>query len=72
MNDCLTTLQAFDAMRKFLEGYYERTSSDDIGSLLGDMQMLSNGKTADPAAWHDWVESVNEVKNVSKSKISRL
>jgi hypothetical protein len=62
MNEKLTNLQAFNAMRKFLEGYYERTNSDDVGSLLGDLQLLSGGGgTFDPAAWHDWIRSVKEV-----------
>lgn len=51
-------LQALNAMRTFLEMYYERTSSDDIGSLLGDLQLLSDTETVDPAAWIDWMEAV--------------
>lgn len=50
----LTTKQAFRAMVFFLEGYYERTKSDDVGSLLGDLQVLKDGATADPAAMEDW------------------
>ena len=61
MVEKLTIAQAFDAMSKFLEGYYERTSSDDVGSLLGDMRILKNGGTADPAAWDDWLKSVHDV-----------
>ena len=57
----LTERQAFDAMRKFLEGYYGRTSSDDVGSLLGDMAIMPNGKTFDTAAWEDWIDSVDAV-----------
>lgn len=66
MEDKLTISQAFDAMSKFLEGYYERTSSDDIGSLLGDMRILKDGGTADPASWDDWLESVRDVLGQSK------
>lgn len=66
MENRLTKLQAFNAMRNFLEGYYERTSSDDVGSLLGDMQIFSDGSTADSAAWDDWTESVNTVLKESK------
>jgi len=57
----LTKLEAFLAMTKFLEGYYERTSSDDVGSLLGDMRILQDGNSADSAAWEDWIDSVQEV-----------
>lgn len=61
MKKCLTEPQAFNAMRKFLEGYYERTASDDIGSLLSDIQFFSDNSTADPAAWDDWVKCVDVV-----------
>lgn len=64
----LTTLQAFNAMREFLENYYKKTFSDDIGSLLGDLQLLQDGKTADPAAWQDWIECINKtLKNKKES-----
>lgn len=62
MENKLTDLQAFNAMRIFLEGYYERTGSDDIGSLLSDIQFFGADKeTADPAAWEDWIDSIKEV-----------
>lgn len=57
----LTALQAFNAMRKFLEAYYSRISSDDVGSLLGDLQILQDGGTADPAAWNDLIDAINLV-----------
>lgn len=61
MDANLNKIQAFNAMRKFLEMYYKRTLSDDIGSLLGDLQMTTEGETADPAAWHDWNKALEEV-----------
>ena len=60
MNHTLTVLEAFNAMKEFLEGYYERTSSDDVGSLLGDMRFVDDGSTADSAAWQDWLDAVNK------------
>jgi hypothetical protein len=63
MNAQLTTVEAFHAMVKFLEKYYEFTKSDDIGSLLGGMDQgfWDNESTFDPALWKDWVESVDAV-----------
>jgi len=61
MEEKLTKLQSFNAMRKFLEIYYKQTSSDDFGTLLSDTQFLSDCGTADPAAWYDWINSVNSV-----------
>ncbi len=58
MKSKLTALQAFNAMTKFLDIYYEQTVSDDVGSLLGDMSFLRDGETADPAAWLDWMRAL--------------
>lgn len=62
MENKLTLKEAFVAMRLFLEEYYQRTSSDDVGSLLGDLDFLDDGGTADPAAWEDWIECVEKVQ----------
>ena len=66
----LTRIQAFQAMIKFLEKYYNFTKSDDIGSLLGgmDTSFWGNGKTFDPALWQDWIESVEAVLQNTKEK----
>jgi len=61
LDSTVTKLQAFNAMRKFLENYYTETSSDDIGALLGDLQLLEDGTTADPAALTDWINCINEI-----------
>jgi len=41
--------------------YYERTQSDDVGSLLGDLQIVAKGETVDPAAWYDWHKALEIV-----------
>ena len=56
----LSTDQAFEAMVSFLEQHFERTKSDDIGSLLGDLRILEDGTTADPAAWVEWLRCVEK------------
>ncbi|NGX46999.1 MAG: hypothetical protein K1000chlam3_00368 [Chlamydiae bacterium] len=61
MRESLTHLEAFKAMRCFLEKYYEQTSSDDIGSLLGEMQILEAHRRADPAAWEDWTNCIKKI-----------
>lgn len=58
-----TERQAFDAMVRFLEVYYQETNSDDVGALLGDLQILEDGKTADPAAWEEWLKCLRAVEN---------
>ncbi len=59
MEKKLSQLQAFKIMQSFLEKYFERTRSDDVGSLLGDIQLIPNNTTRDPAAWNDWLDCVN-------------
>ena len=64
--DKLSTRQAFDAMCHFLEEYYKQTKSDDVGSLLGDLQIDASNRTADPAAWNDWLKSVKAATESKK------
>ena len=59
----LTIEEAYKSMVNFLEKYYQRTNSDDIGGLLGDIMIMDEGITADPASWHDWLESVERIKS---------
>lgn len=55
----LTEKQAFLAMVFFLEEYYQQTESHDVGALLGSLQLLEDGMTADPAMWYDWLGVIN-------------
>lgn len=58
----LTSYQAYLAMFEFLCGYYERGQSDEIGGLLGGLQLLPDGQSADPAYYsHDWERAVRDV-----------
>jgi hypothetical protein len=59
--DKLTDKQAFQAMILFLDDYYARKSSDEIGAILGGLQMIGDGMPADPAAWDDWLKCVRQV-----------
>ncbi len=49
-------------MFAFLKQLYNRSQSDDIGGLLGEMSILSDGDTADPAIWYEWLECVLKAK----------
>lgn len=62
MNQNISTLSAFKSMQCFLQKYFKKTMSEDVGSLLGDIQLLNNNTTMDPAAWTDWLECVEEVR----------
>ncbi|SDG41812.1 MULTISPECIES: hypothetical protein [unclassified Duganella] len=56
MNDVL----AYKAMFKFLDKYYQQTGADDVGALLGSLQLLEDGKPADSAMWDEWRNAVRE------------
>jgi|ERR1700733_6747415 len=57
----MTHLQVFNAMKLFLENYYNKTSSDGIGALLSDLLFFEDGRTADPAAWWNWDKCIEKV-----------
>jgi hypothetical protein len=61
----LDELAAFDAMREFLEAYWERggKASDDIAVLLGSLNrdVWANHMPLDRAMWEDWREAVSAV-----------
>ena len=58
----MTKKEAYVAMYAYLVRVYERTQSDDLGGLLGDMSMTSDQETADPAVWFEWYECVDKAK----------
>lgn len=63
MTNSLNHHQAYAAMFKFLEKYYELTNAVDVGVLLGSMTLTADGKPLDPAMWEEWLEVVDEVCN---------
>lgn len=63
MDETLDIKLAYAAMFEFLVAYYDRTSSNEVGALLGSMSLLPDGGTADPAIWEEWLESIEKAKN---------
>lgn len=60
----MTTDQAFDAMKIFLEKYWESTGkSDELGLLLSrlDNSFTISGQPHDPALWDRWLEICQRV-----------
>jgi hypothetical protein len=57
------------AMFFFLEGFYQRTYSDEIGGLLGSMSLLADGSPADSAIVADWQRTV---ERATKEQAPRL
>lgn len=64
----LTILQAFNAMRIFLEHHYEQTQSRDFAVLLSGLLFLEDGITSDPAAWNEWEKCFNQALEEGEKK----
>ncbi len=61
-NKLLSEAQAFHAMSQFLEQYYERAGGNiELAVVLSDIQVMPDGRPADPAAWEDWLSAVRTV-----------
>jgi len=56
----ITVKQAFAAMYYLLDKYYGQKKIDDLGTMLGSMN-LHLGMPADVAMWCEWVTIVNKV-----------
>ena len=58
----LTASQGFRAMGLFLRSYFDRThGSGALATIVGDVEIESDGSSTDPAALSDWVSCVNAV-----------
>ena len=55
----LTSDQAYLAMYSFL-GKQFSLGCEELGSILGSMSLLPDGRPADPAFASDWQQAVNE------------
>lgn len=60
----LSIKEGYLTMFYFIEEIYEDNSDDDIGAILGDLSPFTfmNCMSADPAAWSDWNNIINEYK----------
>lgn len=55
-------MHAYRAMFRFLEAYFERTGSDEVALLLGDMAINEDGRPMDPTARDGWLTAVGEAR----------
>jgi len=54
MQNKITELQAYNAMAKLFQIYYDLDPSGDIGAILGSMAFLKDKKPMDSAMLQDW------------------
>ena len=64
----LSKEQAYLAMFFMLDQHYwTSTKNDSLGQLLGSLNpyLFIGSKTADPAAWEDWIDSITRITDAS-------
>lgn len=57
----LTAQEAFLVMSDFI-WRYAQSAGDDLMTLIGDTGLEDDGGPTDPAAWDDWLASVDRIK----------
>ncbi|CCV64848.1 hypothetical protein BN85412710 [Alteracholeplasma palmae J233] len=56
----MSQVEVYNRLFRFLEKVYSDKKIDDLGLLLGDMRILDDGKSADPAILNDWEKYFNK------------
>lgn len=62
--------QAYDVVVDYLDKYYKKTKLDELGDLVGDMMLLDDNISLDPAAIDDWKDSVEKILSQHHSEVS--
>jgi len=55
-------LDAYKMMFRFLDQRYKQLPSDQLGGLLGEMQLATDGEPFDPAIAEEWDRIVTEIR----------
>jgi hypothetical protein len=57
----LTAEEGFAAMFGFLEAYWNEFKTANLADVLSDLQPAVGSQSSDPAAWANWLKSVEAV-----------
>jgi hypothetical protein len=71
MENLLSDKEAFEAMRIFLDAFYERGGrQDSLGYVLSAIGsfLWADGCPNDPAQWDDWLAAVKQVVEMRKGE----
>ena len=74
MNKKLTKLQIYNAIITFLDKYYWQNKSDNLSDFITYAFFWFDGRTADPAAWLEWLDTLKLTAQQDKSlrNVNRL
>lgn len=70
VNNTYSELEGYKLMISLLDIYYNRTNSDNIGAFLGEIDLIQDNISMDPAAWDDWIEILNTTIKTSNTSNS--
>lgn len=56
----MTIEQTYRAMFIYLDEYYKRNPKAELGQVLGEIQLMDDGRPFDPAVFEDWKEAVEK------------
>ena len=58
-NTPITFMQAFQAMKMFLDKYYQATSSMNVKNMLNDISLVIDDKPGKERIWQKWIACVD-------------
>lgn len=59
----ITVQVGYLAMVSFLEELFTKFECDQLGGILGGLQVLADGAPADPGMWSDWLRAVDRARS---------
>lgn len=65
----MNLIEAYRVMLAFLNAFYRKNQSDELGALLGSMSLLKDGIPADSAYAKDWYNAVSRVIGTSEDAV---
>ena len=61
MQKKLTKLQAFNAVGRLLQMYFDHKPSGDLATILSNMSFLNNNEMIDNIMWDIWINSLDRI-----------
>jgi hypothetical protein len=68
----MTISEGYKIVFEFLDTIYFRTHPDDLGGILGSMQLDEDDRPMDDAMSEDWLEAVRMITNDEKLSVEQV